>query len=63
MIHTDANGCITTDSVTVNELPLPSVTVSADTTICAGATATLRASGGVSYQWSGPDCSLVLDQQ
>jgi len=53
VIHTDANGCITTDSVTVNELPLPSVTVSADTTICAGTTATLRASGGVSYQWSG----------
>jgi hypothetical protein len=58
---TNANLCssATTRTVTVNALPTPSVSVSEtsglannDGTVCAGASATLTASGGTSYLWS-----------
>lgn len=52
----DANGCQTTMNATVNAPPAVTVTVSPDTTICTGGTATLTATagGGVApftYQW------------
>jgi hypothetical protein len=58
---TDANGCQNTASttITVNALPVASIAVAEtsgttnnDGTICAGASATLTASGGTSYSWS-----------
>lgn len=51
VIGTDANGCkdTTTSLVTVN--PLPVVTVTSDS-ICPGETATMTASGATSYTWS-----------
>lgn len=58
---TNANNCsaVTTRTITVNPLPTPSTTVAEtsgttanDGIICVGATATITASGGVSYLWS-----------
>lgn len=49
---TDGNGCSNTDTMTVVVNPLPIVTTSNDTTICAGDCAQLNASGGVTYSWS-----------
>lgn len=48
----DANGCTARDTVYVAIGALPTITTSADTTICSGLVANLRASGGVQYQWS-----------
>ena len=50
----DAGGCSKTISATVGQNPLPtlSISVSPNDTICSGVTATLTASGGVSYLWS-----------
>jgi len=48
----DANGCTARDTVYVAIGALPTITSSADTNICSGLTANLRASGGVQYQWS-----------
>ena len=58
---TDANGCQNTASttITVNALPVANIVVAEtsgttnnDGVICAGASATLTASGGTSYSWS-----------
>ena len=50
---TDNNGCVgqTTASISVN--PLPTLTLSATSlTICAGATTSMSALGGINYTWS-----------
>ena len=47
---TDLNGCVNTDSVNVGLYALPTVT--GDTTVCRGSSATLNVSGGVSYAWT-----------
>lgn len=51
---TDNNGCINsnTTAVTVYSLPVPIVS---GATACVGQNATITASGGASYQWSGPN--------
>jgi gliding motility-associated-like protein len=49
---TDVNGCSNTAQVTVTVKPLPPVNSSADTTICAGASVNLTASGAGFYLWS-----------
>ena len=51
VIGTDANGCQNTDQLTVTVNPLPIVDAGTDQTICIGASATLNASGAVSYVW------------
>ena len=50
---TDANGCTGTASanITVNSLPNISV-IASPSTICAGASATINATGGTSYNWN-----------
>lgn len=51
---TDGNGCETTDMVTVTQLAQPTVSLGADTTICAGSILVLNptiTNGGIS-QWS-----------
>jgi gliding motility-associated-like protein len=48
----DQKGCWNKDSVKVEVFPLPQITVSNDTLICAGETVQINASGGQSYQWS-----------
>ena len=52
---TNANGCSSVSSpmmVTVNPLPVASITASGPTTFCQGGSVTLVASTGVSYLWS-----------
>lgn len=51
VIATDQLGCQTVQTVSVVIIPPAKIKVSQDTTVCAGTTATLRASGGVRYQW------------
>lgn len=58
------NGCISSDSVVVIVNPRPSPSIIGDDTICQGQTATLTATGGVSYIWSNgsTDTSIVVSQ-
>ena len=52
---TNVEGCTGTATVTVAVNPLPTVTVAGNTTICAGNSTTLTASGADSYSWSTGD--------
>ena len=54
----DTNNCINFDSVLVTPGAEIIVTASSDTTICAGATLTLQASGASTYEWTSPGISL-----
>lgn len=52
---TSAEGCPATASINVGVNPLPNGTISVSTqTPCVGSNVQFFASGGVSYQWSGP---------
>ncbi len=48
---TDINNCSNSDNVTITVNSLPSANAGNDTSICFGASATLNASGGISYSW------------
>jgi len=48
----DANGCVNTDDVNISVLPLPTAFAGPSQSICTGDTATLTATGGVSYLWN-----------
>jgi gliding motility-associated-like protein len=50
---TAANGCSTTDAITVNVNARPTAIASNDTTVCSGTTITLASSGGGTYSWNG----------
>jgi len=52
VIVTDANGCTGADTVHVAINPLPVPIVGPNQVICSGQSATLTASGGVSYNWN-----------
>lgn len=49
---TGANGCQNQDQMIVTVLALPTVNAGQDITVCAGLSATLNASGAVSYAWN-----------
>ncbi len=51
---TDANSCVSERSVNITVNPLPDVTISGTTPICAGNIIRLTSSGGTGYSWSGP---------
>ena len=55
VVVTDANGCMTSDSVMVNVWPIPTISVSNDTTIFRGDSILLLASGGINYAWTPSD--------
>jgi len=57
---TDVNGCTANDSIFVNVYPMPTTTISNDTTIYYGDVAYLTANGGVSYLWT-PDYEIDCD--
>jgi gliding motility-associated-like protein len=48
---TDANGCTSTDSVTVVVNPMPVANAGPDVTVCNNSSAQLNASGGTTYSW------------
>ncbi|KAA9332660.1 T9SS type B sorting domain-containing protein [Adhaeribacter soli] len=48
----NANGCSSTDQVTVTVTPGPVVNAGTDKTICAGSATTLTATGAGSYSWT-----------
>ncbi|HKR05483.1 MAG TPA: PKD domain-containing protein [Bacteroidia bacterium] len=52
VVVTDANGCSDTDSVLVIIKALPVASAGPDKAVCAGLSATLTATGGVSYLWN-----------
>ncbi|GIV34525.1 MAG: hypothetical protein KatS3mg031_2060 [Chitinophagales bacterium] len=56
VIITESHGCTRQDSVTVQVIPLPPLSISPypDTIICAGDTIQLAATGGTSYVWVPP---------
>ena len=49
---TGSNGCTANDSVSVNVLPLETIELSSDSTICEGDELAITATGGNSYEWS-----------
>ncbi len=53
MTVTGQNGCTATRTRTIQVLFSPTVIAGSDVTLCQGNTATLNASGAVSYSWSG----------
>ncbi len=55
LMGVDANGCASQAITMVTFDPLPSSSISGDTTICAGENVTLTASGGTSYSWNNGD--------
>ena len=50
--YADSNGCVNTDSATIMVLPLPTLSLTADTSVCPGECVQLQASGGISYRWN-----------
>ena len=46
------SGCFSMDSIQIVVNPIPTAMISGNDTICSGASTTLSASGGTSYQWS-----------
>ncbi len=49
---TDPSGCVDADTIMVTTNVPPNVSASQDTSICSGGTATLNASGALTYLWS-----------
>ena len=49
---TASNGCVGTQTATVNVNALPTAVAGPDETICVGGSVTLNASGGIAYSWS-----------
>lgn len=49
---TGSNGCYSVDTVLVRVNPVPIANAGADTTVCQGRSARLRATGGITYKWS-----------
>jgi parallel beta-helix repeat protein len=50
--YADSNGCVNTDSASITVLPLPTLSLTADTSVCPGECVQLQASGGISYRWN-----------
>ncbi|MBI4929152.1 MAG: T9SS type A sorting domain-containing protein [Bacteroidetes bacterium] len=48
----DANGCSSSDNVTITVMPVPVAAISGSSTACLGDSSTLIASGGIFYMWN-----------
>lgn len=60
IVTVTSGGCTDTDTVTVVVNPETNMTVSNDTTVCAGGIVTLRANGVDIYDWSGLSSDSVI---
>lgn len=49
---TDANGCVSSDTVNVTVNPLPSIDAGPDLGVCIGSSVTINATGAGSFAWS-----------
>jgi gliding motility-associated-like protein len=57
---TDANGCTSTDQVTITVNPLPVINAGSDAAVCIGGSSSLTASGGTTYTWNAsPDLTTT----
>lgn len=56
----DTNGCSTTDTIIVNINPLPTVSLGADTTQCAGSVLLDANVAGLNYLWSTGDTTQTI---
>ncbi|MFN5355054.1 MAG: PKD domain-containing protein [Bacteroidota bacterium] len=52
VVVTDANGCVSSDSIRVNVLPRPTALAGPDQTICFGDSVQLNVAGGITATWS-----------
>ena len=57
---TDANGCASRAITTISYDPVPTATISGDTTICAGESVDLSASGGTTTSWNTGDQTSII---
>jgi hypothetical protein len=61
-VDVTANGCTSSDAITVGALTPPTVSLGNDTTLCPGATILLSASGaGLSYTWQDGSTSSTFN--
>ncbi len=58
---TDSNGCSSTDTIVLTELPAPSPTINGDSVICPDNTVVLDAGLFDSYQWSTGDTTRLIE--
>ncbi|MBO7491699.1 MAG: T9SS type A sorting domain-containing protein [Bacteroidales bacterium] len=57
---TNSLGCSSTIQANVTQYALPTPTITGSVSICQGSTTTLRANGGVSYQWDDGSTQAIL---
>ncbi|WP_317896953.1 T9SS type A sorting domain-containing protein [Aurantibacillus circumpalustris] len=50
----DALGCMSTNSVSVNVLAKPIAGISSNASLCVGQTLSINGTGGINYSWTGP---------
>ncbi|THU30207.1 hypothetical protein FAM09_30360 [Niastella caeni] len=62
VVVTDGNGCSATTNTTVTINALPTPTANSNTPQCAGSTLNLTATGGATYNWTGPN-GFISSQQ
>ena len=62
LVVTDINNCIDSTTINVTVNPLPIVTASNNSAICANQTLNFSGSGGATYLWTGPNSYSVAAQ-
>lgn len=62
VLITSVNGCMATKFATLNVMPTPTVTIFSTNTVCINGIISLSASGGVTYQWTGPNGFISSSQ-
>lgn len=55
----NTHGCMVSDTVRIKVVPEVHLTVSADTSICSGMNAQLRAYGAAAYSWTPADATII----
>ena len=58
---TDGNGCVNTQSVTLDVHPIPNVKINGRTTYCQGSSTTITATGASTYEWSSGEVSQSIN--